>query len=215
LLQAHELAADAGVSDWVFAVETSELLELGISRNIVRWLVQRGYAAIAIETTPPMGKGGRCFDRVDNLIFSSNACLVLTPAGVSLAADEPVVEEAEVATRSPPLTPHWDPVGRVLSVGEEIVKQFRVPADNQELILAAFQEEGWPSQIDDPLPPEGEIDAKRRLHDTINRLNRNQRRQLIRFKGNGNGCAIRWESVPQSPADCHQTAGRRSRRKHS
>jgi hypothetical protein len=34
-----------------------------------------------------------------------------------------------------------------------VVKEFKLPAPNQETILTAFQEEGWPPRIDDPLPP--------------------------------------------------------------
>ena len=78
-------------------------------------------------------------------------------------------------------------------MGDIVVKQFKVPALNQERILAAFEEEGWPVHIDDPLPPHPEQDPKRRLHDTINSLNRNQKNPLIRFLGNGNGQGIRWE----------------------
>ena len=78
-------------------------------------------------------------------------------------------------------------------MGGIVVKQFKVPALNQERILAAFEEEGWPVHIDDPLPPHPEQDPKRRLHDTINSLNRNQKKPLIQFLGNGNGQGIRWE----------------------
>ncbi len=59
-------------------------------------------------------------------------------------------------------------------------------------MLSAFEEEGWPPTIDDPLPPVAGMDAKRRLHDTINRLNRNQKHRLIRFGGNGRGRAVCW-----------------------
>ena len=45
-------------------------------------------------------------------------------------------------------------------VGDRVVKQFRVPAGNQELILAAFEEMGWPPHIDDPLPPVHDLDPK-------------------------------------------------------
>ncbi len=75
------------------------------------------------------------------------------------------------------------------------MKQFKVPAANQERILAAFEEEGWPIRIDDPLPPNSEQDSKRRLHDTINSLNRNQKQNLIRFVGDGSGQGVRWELV--------------------
>jgi hypothetical protein len=80
-------------------------------------------------------------------------------------------------------------------LGERIVKEFKLPALNQETVLTAFQEEGWPPCIDDPLPPAAGIDPKRRLHDTIKNLNRNQKHYLVRFMGNGTGQGVRWELV--------------------
>jgi hypothetical protein len=63
------------------------------------------------------------------------------------------------------------------------------------LILDSFEELGWPDYIDDPLPPHLEQDSRRRLHDAIDRLNRNQRNRLIRFHSAGSGRGIRWELV--------------------
>jgi hypothetical protein len=71
-----------------------------------------------------------------------------------------------------------------------------VPAANQEIILQAFQEERWPACIDDPLPPHPCIDPKRRLHDTLNSLNRHQREPFIHFFGNGKGEGVRWQPGP-------------------
>jgi hypothetical protein len=93
----------------------------------------------------------------------------------------------------PGLRPLWDRDRQELRVGTEIVKQFKVPAPNQETVLAAFQEEGWPHRIDDPIPPQPDQESKRRLHDTINSLNRNQRTPLVRFLGDGSGQGVRWE----------------------
>jgi len=42
-------------------------------------------------------------------------------------------------------------------------------------------------------------DSKRRLHDTINSLNRNQKQSLIRFLGDGKGEGIRWEFSSDPP----------------
>ena len=67
-----------------------------------------------------------------------------------------------------------------------------MPAANQEIILAVFQEEDWPAKIDDPLPRSPEIDPQRRLHDTINSLNRNQRQRLVRSGADGLGRGVRW-----------------------
>lgn len=91
--------------------------------------------------------------------------------------------------------PAWNRELRELRAGRLLVKRFHVPARNQELILDSFEEEGWPACIDDPLPPLPDQDSKQRLHDTIDRLNRNQVNRRIRFRGNGNGCGIRWEWI--------------------
>lgn len=69
-------------------------------------------------------------------------------------------------------------------------------APDQERILAVFQEESWPDRIDDPLPPVPGITPKRRLHSTIQCLNRNQKTHLLQFHGDGCGCGVRWELLP-------------------
>jgi hypothetical protein len=92
---------------------------------------------------------------------------------------------------------HWDRMRRELRLGSVLVKRFRVPALNQELILAAFQELGWPQLIDDPLAPTAAQDPKQRLHQAIDRLNRSQIARRIRFRGNGTGKAILWEIIPK------------------
>ena len=103
------------------------------------------------------------------------------------------------ATLANPLTlsftadlPSWDAGRRELRVGLIVVKRFRQPAKNQEMILAAFQEEGWPAHLDDPLPGGDNQDAPDRLHDTIRRLN-DQKVGLIRFLADGRGQGIIWE----------------------
>ena len=57
------------------------------------------------------------------------------------------------------------------------------------LILAAFQEEGWPAFIDDPLPPKPGSNPKVRLHSAIASMNQSCSDTPIRFIGNGDGCA--------------------------
>ncbi len=100
-----------------------------------------------------------------------------------------------------PLKPSYDATRRELSLGGVIVKRFRVPARNQELILSAFAEEGWPAQIDDPLPNFRNVDARTRLHDVINRLNRSQINCLMSFHGNGLGDGVRWQLRDASPSN--------------
>jgi hypothetical protein len=89
--------------------------------------------------------------------------------------------------------PHWDSKRRRLTFRGRVVKEFGCPAPCQELILAAFEEEGWPSCVDDPLPGVAGLDAKKRLRRIIEDLNGCQRHRLIRFRGNGLGTGIRWE----------------------
>jgi hypothetical protein len=101
----------------------------------------------------------------------------------------------DAATRSAAVIPRWDPATRVLRVGGHIVKQYRVPSSTQEAILDAFQEEGWPHHLDDPLPPVHDGYPKDRLRDAIRHLNANQKNRLIRFRGDGTGQGILWELI--------------------
>src|SRR5688572_13375378 len=91
--------------------------------------------------------------------------------------------------------PSYDPALRELWLGDQLVKRFRVPAANQELVLKVFEEEGWPRRIDDTLPPHG-IDSHERLHDTIKSLNKSQINRLIKFSGDGKGQGIIWSLIP-------------------
>ncbi|MEO1527627.1 MAG: hypothetical protein AAFX06_19530 [Planctomycetota bacterium] len=100
---------------------------------------------------------------------------------------------AEHAVASLRTMPVWDPDKRELRLRDDVVKRFRQPSRNQELVLAAFQEDGWPSRIDDPLPMEIDRDPKERLQATIKSLNRHQIEKQIRFSGDGTGQAILWK----------------------
>ena len=79
--------------------------------------------------------------------------------------------------------------------GGVLVKRFRAPAPNQQLVLEAFEEEGWPPRVDDPLPMHSERAPKRALHDTIHSLNARQHNPLLRFSGDGSGEGVRWRLV--------------------
>lgn len=92
-----------------------------------------------------------------------------------------------------PEVPCWDPDRKELTFRGVLIKRFRLPSPNQETVLMAFQEDGWPVRIDDPLPPSYQTSTKSRLHDTIKNLNRHQKTPLIRFCGDGTGEGVRWE----------------------
>ena len=146
----------------------------------------------------------RRFRPAGNLDLSGKTCFVLTESGqlharrTCAAADRclPGLDGKNLADPTDVLAqsaPCWNSRTRELRLGNRLIKKFRVPAGNQERILDAFQEEGWPPQIDDPLPPVRELDSKHRLHDTINRLNRHQQQSLVRFRGDGRGQGVRFE----------------------
>jgi hypothetical protein len=80
--------------------------------------------------------------------------------------------------------PRWDSATRTLYFGDQVCKKFRQPAKNQELILAAFQELGWPPRIDDPLPG-GCVTPAQRLADTLTALKEQRPKQLIDFSTDG------------------------------
>lgn len=206
LLEVHELARASGRKDSDFAAEITSLTELGVTGSVLRWLVCRGYAKCLREITQP-GDKERRFEPVDNLSLNLQSCFVLSRKGMLFAraalalsgdgaAGVPADDSAgNSAQQHNGLAPRWDARRRELRLARKLLKRFRVPAPNQEAILAAFQEEGWPNCIDDPLPPKGDLSPQRRLHDTIKALNRKHRQKppLIHFLGNGTGKNVVWE----------------------
>jgi hypothetical protein len=85
-----------------------------------------------------------------------------------------------------------------------VVKRFTKHAKNQELVLLAFEEQGWAQLILDPLPPKAGVHSKPRLRDTLTKLNRTQIAKVLRFHGDGSGRGVFWEAVP--PTNGQQTA---------
>jgi hypothetical protein len=200
LLEAHQYAHDLKCDVWQFAVEIDTLSALGLTNNDLRWLLHQNYVDQAREVTED-GNHLRQFGPNGGRKIDAFSRFILTPAGVLLSQSASDCELTSCVD-GPSLSvgpkcllhlPTWDKDRRILRFGPELVKQFKTPAPNQEVVLAAFEEEGWPVRIDDPLPMHPAIDPKRRLHDTINSLNRNQLVRRLRFIGNGCGEAIRWE----------------------
>jgi hypothetical protein len=209
LLEAYEYAHELQRNVWDFAVEIGGLRRAGITVSGFRWLVCKGFVQHAREVTRP-GDNERAFEPRTGLSFGKKTCFVLTETGAAFAQTAlthspqmlgaPVMDSfTRVAGPNQALVPTWDRDRQELRLGQIIVKQFKVPAPNQEVILAAFQEEQWPVRIDDPLPPHPDQDPKRRLHDTINALNRNQKHALLRFLGDGSGQGVRWDLVRPLP----------------
>lgn len=221
LRESLEYAEQTGSDRWEFAVEIDQLSALGLSRNDFRWLVRQQLVEHRREVTLER-ENGRHFAATGDLTFTDRTCFVLSDRGRQLDGGEPPAPlpsaeqsnpGAEPESTAPNdghsdclpsaennvlpveahMTPRWDSAKRMLCVNGTLVKRFKWSAANQEAILAAFEEEGWPPRIDDPLSPQPEQDAKRRLSDTIKCLNRKQTNPLLHFRGDGAGEGVVWE----------------------
>lgn len=197
LLQCRRYAADVGCDRWQFAVEIDRLEKLGVTSSDLRWLVLKGFLEHQRELTAADDRSRR-FSPGANLRFAPDSSFLLAEVAVPLVEARTEVASlsapsATIADR--PLTPSWDSEDRVLRVGGIVVKEYRVRSPNQEAVLAAFQEEGWPRYVDDPLSPTPEQNPKQRLRDTIKWLNANQKNPMVRFRGDGTGERVGWRFI--------------------
>jgi len=217
LAQAYRYAYDTDSSIWDFAVELETLIKIGLNYNDLRWLLLKDYIEHALERTS-RNHQHREYESACDSRFHENSCFVLSDLGydfntkmktavlasrstvvsqvngfnpVDQSETEPQVQAVYYANPEP--SPAWYAETHEFYVGTKLVKEFKLPSANQETILTAFQEEGWPKRIDDPLPPGHGVDPRRRLHDTIRGLNRNQKVKMIRFMADGTGEGIRWK----------------------
>lgn len=192
----------AGRNAWDFALEIGSL---HLSANDLRWLIYSGLVEHGWEVTRA-GAKTRSFRPDMGITLSQRSCLVATATGLSLARACSVAAAGKrpnrptfVATSDGHVSkssgPHWDAARRELRLDGVLVKRFRQPAANQERILSAFQEAGWPPSIEDPLPPDPDQTPERRLNHAIRKLNGCQRNHLIRFEGNGTGGRVVWMRI--------------------
>ena len=94
--------------------------------------------------------------------------------------------------------PNWDGEARRLTYKGCLIKEFNQPSENQTLVLASFQEDSWPNQIFDPLPPKACIAPKERLGDTVDALNDHHKTPgKMHFGRVGTGEGIRWCDGPK------------------
>jgi hypothetical protein len=185
LYRAAQLAADCEMDRVAFCVDASDLFDMGLWAEEMRWLNTK--RVIDNTTTRRDGEGLVITDLGIELM---EQCLAMNQLEQCLGNVMDATSESMVNTD---IVPRWDNERHELSCAGKLVKKFKWRAANQEAILAAFQEDGWPAHIDDPLPQEGNVDPKRRLADAIKSLNRHQRVPLIRFCGDGTGEGVLWE----------------------
>lgn len=205
LLRSVRYAQSTSHPLWDFAIKIAQLRTAGLSDGDLRWLACKGYLEHAREAREPAPRK-RTFDHTPTLRFADRSSFVLTPSGIRfterLLAERLAIGNEVNANLLPAQrlgasldmgVPSWDRQRRELRIGRIVIKRYCVPAENQEVILSAFEEESWPERIDDPLSPVPGIDPKRRLHSTIQCLNRNQSARVLQFHGDGYGRGVRWE----------------------
>jgi hypothetical protein len=202
LLRAHADARETRRAVQDFAVELADLRAAGVPGSDLRWLVSRGYVEHLLDITP-MRSSKRALRPFPSLAFRANSCFLLTEQGVALAlghtahlSTSTAVDAAQPASTP---RPRWDPATRELWVGDVLVRRFLTKAHNQVQILNAFQEEGWPEHVDDPLPPNGTPERRRKLHDAVTKLNKHQITRRIEFRGDGTGSGVCWRMVKPTP----------------
>jgi hypothetical protein len=189
LLDAHDTARDSGRDVWEYACDLASFHEQHISDTTLRWLIFQGFAEHGVETTSPSSTRRR-FTRVRNTRFTAASCFVLTDQGARHARD--LEHERASEDEAAPDRPHYDPEGHALFLGGILVKHFTQDAPTQERVCAAFEEEGWPPVIDDPLQQDPRMAPEKRLNDTVYRLNHRQKNPLMVFGCLNRGQGVTW-----------------------
>jgi hypothetical protein len=88
-----------------------------------------------------------------------------------------------VADNGIALKPRWDAKGRELWFDDQLVKKYTRAAPVQELVWQAFEEQGWPSAIDNPV--------SHQLADTIKDIQKFLQDSPFAIERDGNK-SIRW-----------------------
>ena len=218
LRQAYDAAFACGRDAWDFSVELSQMQKIGVETHVLRTLICKGWIVHRKETTPT-DQNQRTFEQVDGLALSEQSCFIISKQGYEIANSHEMKQRETVETNSmsshhskplsqtvenevdtsqlgassrphQPLKPVWDRERRELRLGKIVVKRFKWPAENQELVLDAFEDQGWPPRISNPLAAHPSICPKRRLHDTLKCLNRKQVNELVKFRGDGTGLGV-------------------------
>ena len=168
-----------------FAVRFEELMRLGLDELDVRFLVEADCVRQLERTAGESGEVRSLQPATTGVPLEASA-YVITAGGQRFLREIDVEREREDGEaqqkqqsaptprvrRSEQPWPSWDRSRRCLFVGGLLVKRFRQRAPNQELVLDAFTEEGWPVSIDDPLPFSRELNPAHRLASTAARLSR-------------------------------------------
>jgi hypothetical protein len=195
LVEAADDARKASSDIWQFALSLHGLLVNGLLESDLRWLLTNGLLETACEQIEQR-KGKRIFQSLPDLSITVQSCFVITKAGRKFATSIGKLNPTGSDRKSPQETgnsiPSWDALARKLLWQGQIVKQFRTPAANQEMLLAAFEALCWVSRIENPLAGHSDEDNHQQLRETVRRLNGRQRQIRIRFTRDGTGRGVCW-----------------------
>lgn len=206
LLVARWESADRGCDVRARAIPLAQFGQWNVKEEVLLWMLYQGHVnhlhlrsadefrdALAQPLPRPAA----------SVLLTPQSCFVLNEQGAAFAdalLRDVLVPKVAGAFEAAwgqllvgVLVPFFDRAQRLFAWGGHVLKQFRQPAANQELILAAAEELAWPEWFDDPLPRGIPRNPKVRLHDTIKDLNRNQTTPLIHFRGDGSGRRVGWE----------------------
>jgi hypothetical protein len=199
LLGEFECAASLARTVWDFALELPRLRQTGLSDACLRALIAAGHVDHRVEQTPRARH--RSFRTAAGAPWPKRSRFVLTAAGARLARQLLQQGRLGLTDGVGPVgaagngTPYWDAGVRDLWYRHSLVKHFRREAPNQEHLLDAFQELGWPQRMDDPLPRHAGVDSRDRLRDTVKSLNRCQVPLVLHFEVEVTGLGVRWRGV--------------------
>ena len=193
LYRAYQSAVERSVDIWEFAIEISDFVGTGVSKQLLRQLASSGWVSHRREVILP-NMHSRQFQEESVHTLSKQTCFVITEVGKEkyrqMMGGGMQRELNGASHQAGRLRPVWDRDRRELRLGEKIVKRFRWPAEVQFAVLERFETLGWPDRISDPLPRDSNVDPKRRLHDAIKCLNQRRECELIGFHGDGTGNGI-------------------------
>ena len=173
LLGPYEQAEESGVSVWEVAATRPSLNAQGLTDDLLLRLLDQGLVD----------------QRLERIVLTARGAAVARgrgDPGQGLSGPH-VVGELTV--------PFYDEDLRTLSYAGRLVKRLRQQADVQEIVLRAFQRQGWPRALKNPLPKGPTIPLETRLHYAIRGLMNAQKDARIRFFRNGTACTICWEAV--------------------
>ncbi len=199
LLPACADARERGLPPTAAPVECERLRQLGVGDDVLLWMLYQGHVH-HLERGPQAGEQAEWVAR-PSAVLAEGSAFAVTPLGeqfgealfVSLfSLAEDWFDQARELVQVGSLTPRYEKKDRLFAWGWHVLKCYRQPSVNQELILSAAEELGWGHWFDDPLP-RSKVNPKERLHDAIKNLNRHQSAHLVRFKGDGTGTRIGWE----------------------